>query len=122
MEPKHIDIEQFDLANEKVSEKVHLYIELGDNYFLYTAEYYAEQPKAEDKDDHTFGWEDIYANFRIKIKREAFVSVDINWIHKRELWCVELEANGYPNTVKLYFKKQRDAETVCKALDEYIFN
>lgn len=121
METKRIDIEQFDLANEKVTERVHLYIELADNYLLYAAEYYAEHPVSEDKDDHTMGWEDIYSNFRIKVKRETLVSLDINWIHKREMWQVEVEANGYPNTIKFYFKKRKAAEAIWKELDEYIF-
>ncbi len=117
-----IDIKQFDLHNEKVTEPVNLYIEFGNDYLMYVAEYYGEQPKAEDKDDHTLGWEPIYQNFKIKVKRECFVSVEINWNNKREMWQVELEASGYPNTIKFYFQTERDAQVVYKKLDEYVFN
>ena len=121
MEAKRIDIKQFDLANERVTERCFLYIELSEKHLLYAAEYYAEHPKAEDKDDHSMGWEDVYQNFRIKIKRETFCSMDINWIHKRQLWQIELEASGYPNTVKFYFQKQKEALEVYKELDKWIF-
>jgi len=119
--PMQIKIEQFDMANERLIEPVLLDVILADNYIQYSAEYYAEQPKSEDKDDHTLGWEEIYANFKIKIKRETICSLDINWVFKRQLWQVEMEANGYPNTVKWYFKKEKDANEFYKKLDEYIF-
>lgn len=117
-----IDIKQFDLHNEKVTEPVSLYIELGSDYLMYVAEYYGEQPASEDKEDHSLGWESIYQNFKIKVKKSAIVSLEINWNNKREIWQVEVEANGYPNSIKFYFEKERDAEVVYKKLDEYIFN
>ncbi len=119
--PLRIDIEQFDLANEKVTEPIHLYIELAEHSLIYAAEYYGEEPAAEDQEDHSLGWKEMYQNFHIKIKREVLVSLDINWVNKRELWRVELEANGYPNSIKFYFKKEKDARKVWKQLDEYIF-
>lgn len=122
MEVKRIDIKQFDMANERLIEPIHLYIELADNYLLYAAEYYGEQPKSEDKEDHLLGWEEIYANFKIKVKRETLVSLDKNWVNKRKLWQVECEANGYPNSIKWFFKTEKEADAVYKELDNYIFN
>lgn len=118
---ERIDIKHFDLANENLTESNHLYIELGDNYLIYAADYYSEVPVAEDQDDHTLGWKDRYNYFIIKIKRESFVSIDLNWLEKRQLYRVELEANGYPNTVTFYFKTQKEAEAVYKKLDAFIF-
>lgn len=120
--PHRIDIKQFDMANERVLEPLCLYIEIADTYLKYVAEYYGEQPKSEDKEDHTLGWEEQYFNFSIKIKRSQLVSLDKNWVHKRQLWRVEVEANGYPNTLIWYFKKESEADNIYKILDEYIFN
>lgn len=121
-EVKRIDINQFNMANEKVSESVHLYIQLSDDYFIYAAEYYGEEPIAEDKDDHAMGWKEMYQNFFIKIKRQSLVSLDKNWNNKREFWQVEVEANGYPNTIKLYFKTEKEAQGIYDTLDKFIFN
>lgn len=119
--PERINIKQFDLENERVTEPISLYIELGENYLMYVAEFYSEVPKAENQDDHTLGWEDSYSNFKIKVKRECIVSIDINYKRKGELWIIELDVNGYPHTIKFYFKKEKDAAAVHKKLDEYIF-
>lgn len=119
---QRIDIKQFDMHNEKVSEPILLFIELGDNYLRYVAEYYGEQPKAEDGEDKSLGWEEMYQNFDIKIKREHLVSLDKNWIHKRQLWRVEVEATGYPNSLIWYFKKEKEAINLYKILDDFIFS
>lgn len=117
-----IDIKQFDLDNEKVSEPIRLYVELSERYLLYVGEYYAEEPVAEDSEDHSLGWKDKYANFRIKIKKEQLVSLECQWIEKRQLWNVEIEANGYPNTIRFYFKTEKEADVMFNRLDDYIFN
>lgn len=121
MDKIRIDIKQFDMANETVAESVCLYIELADNYLSYSGEYYAQVPVASDPDDHSMGWKDDYTNFTIKIKRSFLVSLDKDWVEKRQIWRIQLEAYGYPNTINFYFKTETEANKVYKILDEYIF-
>lgn len=118
---ERIDIKQFNMTNEKVINTCLLYIELGDNYFLYVGEYYGQQPKGDDHDDHSLGWEDVYFNFRNKIKRDAIVSVDRLYNEKYDNWRIELEANGYPNPLRLYFETEAECEIMYQRLDEFIF-
>jgi len=118
---ERINIEQFDMANEQVLEKSHLYIELTDTYLVYAAKYVCKQPIADDKDDHSLGWEEIAVNFHIKIKREHIVSLERNWVHKRRIYDVQVEINGYPASLKFYFQTSQGMLKVYKKLDEYIF-
>ena len=118
---ERIDIKQFDLANEKVVNSVALYIELTDNSLMYYAEYYAEVPAAEDKDDHSLGWKESFQKFKIKVKRSSLVSVEKSWNDKREYWKVEVEASGYPNSIAFYFELESEAEAVYEKLDTYVF-
>ena len=121
MTPETININHFSLANEKVVEPISMYIELGENYLIYAAEYYGQIPNAADAEDHSLGWKDIYANFRIKIKRDLICSVEILWIEIRQVWKVEIECNGYPNTIGFYFATQKPAIIVYEKLDKFIF-
>ncbi len=117
---ERIDIKQFDLENEKVTEAIQLSIELHDRFLIYEAEYYSEVPVSDD--DHSMGWKNVYNKFRIKIKRPLFISVEFHWLDLRELYKVEIEARGYSNTLKFYFKTEKEAENVYQKLDNYIFS
>lgn len=121
MSEERVDIKQFDMANEKVTEPICLYFELHDKYFLYVGEYYCEIPTAEDSDDHSMGWKDSYSKFTIKIKKRSIVSVELNWVAKREIYKVEMEVEGYPTSISLYFETEKEAEVIYAKLDKYIF-
>lgn len=119
---ERVDIKQFDLANEKVVEPICLYFELHDRYLIYIGEYYCEVPVSEDKEDHSLGWQQQYSKFKIKIKRESIVSVELNYVPKREIYKVEMEANGYPTSISFYFQTEKEAENIYEKLDKYIFS
>jgi hypothetical protein len=116
-----INIGQFDMVNEKVIHTMHLYIELADHYFRYSGKYVASQPVADDPDDHTMGWHEVNVHFDFKIKRECIVSLEKNWLLKREIYDIEIDFLGYAGTVKLYFERAKDMLEVYHKLDEYIF-
>jgi len=116
-----INIGQFDMANEKVLHTMHLYIELTDHYFRYAGKYLASHPVADNPDDHSLGWHEVNVNFDLKIKRECAVSLEKNWVQKRQFYDIEIEFLGYSHTVKVYFERAKDMLEVYHKLDEYIF-
>lgn len=118
---EQILIKHFDLANEKIIKRGHLFVVLADEYFKYSAEYYSEVPKASDPDDHSMGWEERYNKFVIKLKKESIVAVEMRWLDKRECWSVELESNGYPNTISIFFELESEAEEFHHKIDTYVF-
>ena len=93
---ERIDIKNFDLQNEKFIDCSYLYVELGHNYFIYAAKYCSNTPK--NKDDHALGREEKFENFKIKVLRNSIVSVEKRWLDRTEVWAVEIECNGFPNT------------------------
>jgi hypothetical protein len=103
---ERIEIKHFDLEFEKNIQTTEAFIELHDTYFRYVSIHDSEVPK--DKDDVNMGWEEKYHDFDIRVKRENIVSVEKYWNDKHNFWQLELEANGYPNTVNLYFEKNNE--------------
>jgi hypothetical protein len=121
MTPERIDIASFDLANEKLNDVKHMYIELGGNYFLYSAKYYGEEPVSEDKEDHSAGWKEKKSDFIIKVKKENIASIELYYLNNRDYWNIEIEVNGYPSAIRLYFKTKKELLPVFNKIDEYVF-
>lgn len=115
---KKIEIKHFDLEFEKNMETQEAYIELHENYFRYVSVHDSDMPK--NKDDVSLGWGSEFHNFDTRIKRESFVSVEKVWKDRQNYWVIELEANGYPVTIFIYYQKE-DTERLNKDFD-LIFN
>ncbi len=120
MEGKKINIKQFDIENERNVNTLNFFIELTAYYFRWFGEYDSERPK--DINDHQLGWEEKHTCHDLKINRTSLCSVEKIWDDKNNYWRVELEANGFPNTITLYFKEMdKEVDTVHTALSNYIF-
>jgi len=66
--------------------------------------------------------EQKYTYHESRIKRNALCSVEKIWDDKNNQWRLELEANGYPNTIKFYFKEMdTDVDRIHSLLIKYIF-
>jgi hypothetical protein len=116
-----IDIKLFDLPFEKRAETLECFVEINEKYLRYKAEYYSQQ--ARNKEDLAMGWDDCYNNWDIKIKRDAFISVEKFWDNKNNYWRLELEANGYPNVIILYYEQENEDELhrVFNLLSNFVF-
>lgn len=99
-----IEIRHFDLEFERNVQTTECFVELHDTYFRYKAVYDSEVPN--DQNDLLQGWKDMFYDFDMRLKRDSFVSVESLWNDKGNHWQIELEINGYPGTVNLYYKKE----------------
>lgn len=115
-----IDIKHIDLKYEKNFETIEAFIELHENYFRYASKYYCDELK--NKDDEGMGWDEgKFHQFDLKIKRKNIVSLEINWASASEVWNVEIEVNGYPSSINIYYKTEKEAEALHNKLFNYIF-
>lgn len=101
---ERIEIKHFDLENVKNHQTTEAYIELHDTYFRYVYVYDCEIPK--DSEDLLQGWKDVFYDADMRIKRENFISVEKYWNDKDGHWKLEIEVNGYPGTINLYYTKE----------------
>lgn len=119
---ERIEIKHFDLEFERNMQTQFSFIELHDTYLRYAAQYDSEIPV--NKEDLMQGWKPVYYDFDLRLKREHFVSVEKFWNDKAEQWRLELEVNGYPSTVNLYYKRGNEIEMliVFEKLFKWVFN
>lgn len=119
--PDKIEIKHFDLEFERNFQTTESYLELHDTYLRYVAKYDSEHPK--DREDLLAGWEERFHDFDTRIKRDAFISVEYYWNDKNNYWQLEMEANGYPVAITLYFEKgnEKEMNTVFFKLFAWVF-
>lgn len=115
-----IEIKHFDLEFEKNIQSTECFVELHDTYFRYKAVYDSEVP--EDQNDLLRGWKDMFYDFDLRIKREQFVSVEYFWNDKDSHYRIEMEVNGFPSTVNLYYKEKEQMFEVFEKLFKWVFN
>lgn len=116
---KLLQVEIFDLENEKDIQLLEGKIELHKTYLLHRLMYYSQTPT--DSDVLGKSWQDSYKNYELRIKRNSFVSIEKRWMDNTDTWRIELESNGYPDTVILYFKDEDKMQVVYNILFKYIF-
>lgn len=94
------------------------FIELHHDYFKYCASYDSEIPK--DKEDLGMGWVSIYNEFELCFKRHYLVSIEKWWVDLKDYWIIEIEINGYPNTLKLHIISKEEMQKTYNTLFDYI--
>ena len=114
-----IDIKQFDLEFEKDIQTTECFVELTDTHLKYRCKYDSKHPI--DNDDLMRGWKDQFHDFDTRIKRESFLSVEWFWNDKNDYWHLELEANGYPTSIILYFNDEKEMLRVFEILFSWVF-
>lgn len=119
--PLKFDIQLFDLAKETNFTVYHSYIELQSKCFRYRMAYRSDQWI--DDDDETRGKRNLLTDVDLKIKKEYFVSIAKYWRDQEngKYWYIEIEFNGYPNNVKIYFAadNRKGMEEIYDALEKY---
>ncbi len=118
---ERIAIKHFDLSHEKDIETKEAFLELGDIYLRYCSRHKSMVPV--DSDDLAQGWKENIHDFDIRIKRINLVSVEKNWKHSMGHWGIDIEANGYPQTISIFYQEEnkKEMETVFTKLSFYIF-
>lgn len=120
MQSQRIDIVPFDLANEKLTDVKHMYIQLAEKFFLYAAKYYGQENVISDEDDKVKVWKDHQNDFLLKIKPELISGIELRWT-SHKYWYIGIEFIGYAEVIKIYFQTKKEALPVFARIDEYFF-
>jgi hypothetical protein len=114
-----IDIPNVDLENQKVTAFTELSLEIRDNSVMYTARFYADEPKNEE--DKGLGWENVFNCFKLVAFKQNIAGIEINWLDHAKKWSVLILVNGFSNDIKLYFKRESEAQSLFDKLHKWLY-
>lgn len=114
-----IDIPAIDLENQKITDFTELSLVIRDNCVEYTARFYADEPK--DENDKELGWHNVFNAFRLIAKKENIAGIEINWLNHAKKWSVLILVNGFSNDIKMYFKREGEAQSVFDKLYKWLY-
>lgn len=116
---ERMDILSLDLENQKITDFTELSLEIRDNSVQYTARFYADEPI--DENDKGLGWQNVFNRFRLVASKENIAGIEINWLNHAKKWSVLILVNGFSNDIKLYFKREGEAQSVFDKLHKWLY-
>lgn len=114
-----IDIPSIDLENQKITDFTELSLEIRDNSVAYTVRFYANEPI--DENDKGLGWENVFNRFNLVASKANIAGIEINWLAHAKRWSVLILVNGFQNDIKMYFKREGEAQSVFDKLHKWLY-
>lgn len=114
-----INIPQLNLENQKVTESIELSIEIRNNSIVYTGKFYADEPK--DTEDKGLGWENVFNSFRLVAAKDKISGIEKSWVTNSKKWIVYIFVDGIASDIKVYFKRESEAEEFFHKLHKWLY-
>lgn len=114
-----IAIPSIDLENQKITDFTELSFEIRDNSVMYTARFYADEPK--DENDKELGWHNVFNAFKLVADKRNIAGIEINWLDHAKKWSVLILVDGFNNDIKMYFKREGEAQNVFDKLHKWLY-
>lgn len=115
-----INIPGVDLENQKITDFTELSLEIRDNSIVYTAKFYADEPI--NTDDKELGWQNVFNSFRLIAAKTKIAGIEKSWINHAKKWGVFVFVDGFANDIKMYFKRESEAEALFEKLHKWLYD
>jgi hypothetical protein len=88
-----INIPAIDLENQKITDFTELSLEIRENSVMYTARFYADEPK--DENDKDLGWHNVFNAFKLVASKNNIAGIEVNWLNHAKKWSVLILIDGF---------------------------
>jgi hypothetical protein len=114
-----ITITHLDLENQKITDFTEMSFEIRDNSVMYTARFYADEPV--DTNDKELGWHNVFNSFCVIATKNNIAGIEKNWLSDVKKWAVYVFVDGFSNDLKMYFKREGEAQNVFDKLHKWLY-
>lgn len=114
-----INIPSTDLENQIITDFTELSLEIRDSSVIYTARFYADEPV--DVNDKGLGWENVFNSFKTVAAKQNVAGLEISWLNHAKKWSVFIIVSGFNNDIKMYFKREGEAQSVFDKLHKWLY-
>lgn len=115
---ERINIKPIPLENQKIKECTEFYLELRDNSIQYCARFYADEPK--DENDKDLGWEPIFNCFKTVAQKSSIAGIEKTYT-KYKYWGIYIMVAGFANDMKMFFKRESEAQELFEKLHKWLY-
>lgn len=115
---ERINIKAIQLENQKIKECTEFYLELRDDSIEYCARFYADEPK--DENDKDLGWETMFTCFKTVARKSNVAGIEKTYT-KYKYWGVYVMISGFANDMKMFFKRESEAQEVFDKLHKWLY-
>lgn len=114
-----INISSLDLENQKITDFTELSLEIRDNSVMYAARFYADEPK--DENDKELGWHNVFNSFNVIAAKKNIAGIEKSYVCHAKKWAVYIFVDGFANDLKMYFKREGEAQNVFDKLHKWLY-
>lgn len=116
------------MRNQRPKENTEAVLKLFDDHLEWTADFEAEEPKSDEYNDHSQGWEDIRSYYCIVTKKEHIFSVELEFQQTperlanvdKDKWVVRIIQRG--TDISMYFRTKKKADEVFETVKKWLIN
>lgn len=116
---ERINIEPVNLEDQKITEVTELYLEIRDNSLFYSCRFYADEPVNED--DKELGWVNVFNRVKNVAFKERIAGLELQYIAKSKKWGVYILVVGFANDMRVFFKKESEANELFDKLHKWLY-
>jgi hypothetical protein len=117
--PDKINLQGINLENQKITDFTELSLEIRDSSVVYTARFYADEPI--DTNDKELGWHNVFNSFKVVAARNNIAGIEKSWLNDAKKWAVYIFVNGFSIDLKMYFKREGEAQNVFDKLHKWLY-
>lgn len=114
METKKIEFDLLSFKEQKVTNRIHSYIELREHWLRVVYEFFADEPK--DEHDESLGWKNSFIDYDHWILRENIVGVGVERTENPTRYKVHITVKEFEYPVRIYYKLKTDAQELAKTI------
>lgn len=114
-----INIKPVSLEDQKLTDVTELFIEIRDNSLYYSCRFYADEPK--NPDDKELGWNNVFNRFRTIASKDKIAGIELNYLPNARKWGVYIMVTGFTSDIKVFFKKESEANAVLEKLHAWLY-
>lgn len=114
-----IQIEPLSLENQKPTDITEFYFEIRDNSILVSCRFYADEPK--NADDKALGWHNVFTCFRTVAAKQNIAGLEKTFMSDSGKWGIFIMISGFANDIKVFFKKESQAQELFDKLQKWLY-
>ncbi len=116
------------MRNQRPHENTEAVLRLFDDHVEWLADFDADEPKSDEQNDHSMGWEKVHSYYHIIVTRENISSIEMEFQQTpekyaqvdKDKWGVYIVKPG--QEIKMWFRSKAKAEEIFFKLKEWLLN